>query len=496
MCDMKRAILSFLLTALVQATCLATASDTIRINLDDAVALARTRSLDASVALTELRGAYWEWRTYRASLLPEITFDATLPSLSRQYSTYQSADGSYSYVRDDHVLVSGTLSVTQRLWATGATMSLSTSLDFMRQLGADGYSRFMSVPVSLTLNQPLFGFNDVKWSRKVEPVRYREACAQFMSASENNACTAVSLYFSLLMTEQDCASARANLDNARRMLESAKAKYDMGRISRNDMLQIEQMSVEAQLSLSAAESDARAAMFALRSFLGFEENVVLKADTPSAPAWQNVMFARASELANERNSLAQNIMRRQLEAEREVARAKGEMRQINIFASVGLTGTADRVKGAYRHPGDNEVVRIGVSLPLVDWGKRRGRVKVAQEQSRLVTEKLRKERMDFDQDLYVLVERANNQPQRLELARRAVEIAVNRYDAGVETFLIGKISTLDLSDAQTTKDSALRDYLSELYSAWSYTYRLRSLTLWDFATDMPVEADIARVLKQ
>lgn len=42
--------------------------------------------------------------------------------------------------------------------------------------------------------------------------------------------------------------------------------------------------------------------------------------------------------ALERNSFAQNIRRRQLEADYEVATARGNLRSIDLFASIGYTG--------------------------------------------------------------------------------------------------------------------------------------------------------------
>ncbi|MFG6424182.1 MAG: TolC family protein, partial [Paramuribaculum sp.] len=50
------------------------------LSLDEAIARARATSLDAAVALGELKSAYWEYRSYRADLLPEVILGATAPS--------------------------------------------------------------------------------------------------------------------------------------------------------------------------------------------------------------------------------------------------------------------------------------------------------------------------------------------------------------------------------------------------------------------------------
>ncbi len=73
------------------------------ITLEEAILLARVRSVDAVMAVNSLRSAYWEYRTFKAGLLPEINFKATLPGYSKQYSSYQNADGSYNFVRNDNL---------------------------------------------------------------------------------------------------------------------------------------------------------------------------------------------------------------------------------------------------------------------------------------------------------------------------------------------------------------------------------------------------------
>ena len=59
------------------------------ITLNEAIALARIQSVDAAVALNELKTAYWEYRTFRANLLPEVNFTGTLPNYRKIYNSYQ-----------------------------------------------------------------------------------------------------------------------------------------------------------------------------------------------------------------------------------------------------------------------------------------------------------------------------------------------------------------------------------------------------------------------
>lgn len=132
------------------------------ITLNEAIALARTQSVDAAVALNELKTSYWEYRTFRADLLPEVNLNGTLPNYNKSYSRYQNSDGSYSFVRNNTLGLSGTLSIDQNLWFTGGKLSLASSLEYIKQLGSGGDKRFMSVPCQPGIVAAYF------WSEQLE----------------------------------------------------------------------------------------------------------------------------------------------------------------------------------------------------------------------------------------------------------------------------------------------------------------------------------------
>lgn len=492
---MKRIVIGFIGLVFSVSVVAETDNEIRRISLEEVIALARVQSVNAAVALNELKTAYWEYRTFRADLLPEINFSATLPGYSKSYNSYQQADGAYTFVRNNYMQMSGELSIEQNLWLTGGTLSLNTSLDFMKELGGDKIKRYMSVPIALTLNQPIFGVNTFKWNRRIEPVRYDEAKAAFLSATEEVTMTAINYFFNLLLAKEKLGISRQNLENAKKLYEVAKAKRRMGQISENDVLQLKLTVLNAQSDLTDNESDLKSNMFRLRSFLALGETEELEPVLPDTLPTMLLNYQDVLEKALANNSFAHNIRRRQLEADYEVAKAKGNMRQISLFAQVGFTGTDQTFKGAYDPLKDNQIVEVGFRIPLLDWGKRRGQVKVAKSNREVVHSRLRQETMDFNQDLFILVEQFNNQRAQLGIAEEADRIAQKRYKTNVETFMIGKISTLDLNDAQVSKDEARQKHINELFWYWYYYYQLRSLTLWDFEKNTNIDADFEKIVK-
>lgn len=494
---MKKNILlaAWLLTPLTLTAQADTQENERSITLTEAIALARAQSVDAAVALNELKTAYWEYRTFRADLLPEVNLTGTLPNYRKSYSTYQNSDGSYSFVRNNTLGLSGQLSIDQNLWFTGGKLSLTSSLDYFKQLGSGGDRQFMSVPLSLELTQPIFGVNSLKWNRRIEPVRYAEAKASFISATEEVTMKTITYFFQLLLAKEGLATARQNKTNADRLYEVAIAKRKMGQISENDLLQLKLNALQGQADVTEAESTLNARMFQLRSFLGVSEQETLNPVLPSSVPDVNIQYDLVLNKALERNSFAQNIRRRQLEADYAVASARGNLRSIDLFASVGYTGQNHEFSSAYKDLLDNQIVQVGVKIPLLDWGKRRGKVRVAKSNREVVLSRIRQEQMDFNQDIFLLVANFNNQAQQLGIAEEADAIAEKRYQTSVETFMIGKISTLDLNDAQNSKDEARQKHISELYYYWYYFYQLRSLTLWDFERNTELEADFEDIVK-
>ncbi len=471
-------------------------SDTIRLTLKEAITLAQTQSVDAAVALNELKTAYWEYRTHRADQLPEMTFNGYLPTYERQYSKYQKSDGSYTYVRNNALGLSGELAVTQNIALTGGKISLISSLDYSRQLGTGAFNEFMSIPVGLTLTQPVFGVNDQKWHRRIEPVRYQEAKAAYMESVEVVTLSTITHFFNLLLAQANHATAEQNYENATKLYDIAVAKRGIGYISESELIRLQQSALQAKASLTDAQSNLNAQMFQLRAFLGLSEQEVISPVVPESAPDVRMEYQAVLEKARENNSFAKNIRRRQLEADYEVATAKGNQRSINLFASVGYTGTDRVLSSAYNNLGDNQVVRVGVSIPLVDWGKRKGKVKVAESNREVVLSKTRQEEMSFNQDIFLLVEKFNNQANQLDIATEVDGLAERRYHTSIETFMIGKIDILDLNDAQNSKDNARQKHILELFHYWSYYYNIRSVTLYDFLNNRTLDADFEEIVRR
>lgn len=493
---MKRIYIAIVYLLLSGSGLKAEKQDTVRLTLKDAVNLAQLQSVDAAVALNELKTAYWQYRTHVADQLPEVNFTGTLPSYGRQYSRYLNSDGVYSFVRNNSLGLKGDISINQNVALTGGKISLNSSLEFTRQLGTGAFNEFLSLPVGLTLTQPIFGVNNQKWHRKIEPVRYQEAKAAYIESVEEVTITTIQHFFNLLLAKSKLATAQQNLVNAEKLYEIAQAKRKIGQISESELMQLKLSALQAKGKVTEQQSSLNANMFQLRAFLALGEQDIIEPVVPESAPSLDMDYRLVLEKAQENNSFAKNILRRQFEADYDVAIAKGNRRSINLFASVGYSGKDKTMGTAYQNLNNNNVVEVGLSIPILDWGKRKGKVKVAESNRQVVLSKIRQEQLNFNQNIFLLVENFNNQAAQLKIAEEADLIAQQRYKTSIETFMIGKINILDLNDAQQSKDDARQKHIEELYYYWNYFYNIRSVTLYDFQHDRTLDAEFEEIVRK
>ena len=130
---------------------------------------------------------------------------------------------------------------------------------------------------------------------------------------------------------------------------------------------------------------------------------------------------------------------------------------------------------------------MSLSLPVLDWGRGRGRVKVARSQLALTETQVEQSRVNFELNVLKMVRQFNLQGRRVQIAARTDSTAARRTEVARRLYLNGQSTLLDFNEAVAEKDAARRSFISALQTYWSLYYGLRSFTGYDFASDRPIE---------
>ena len=183
-------------------------------------------------------------------------------------------------------------------------------------------------------------------------------------------------------------------------------------------------------------------------------------------------------------------------AQSSVAQAKAEKGlNANLIASFGTRDQDSDFNLAYAQSNQQQNIRLGVTLPILDWGLGRGRYKMAVSNLELAQVTSDQALVDFEQNLILDVEQFNLQRAQVAVAAKSDTVAMRMYEVTKQRFLIGKIAILELNNADTKKDQNRRQYIQALQNYWSYYYNIRSLALYDFVNRKPLETEFEKLLE-
>ena len=484
----------FLLLITFSLTSSAVAQEhTLELTLEETIEQARQQSPDAQNARHSFRSAYWNYKYYCANYLPTLKLTSN-PYLDRAINKVTQSDGNVKFIEQNLLSTDLTLSLTQNVPWTGGTFFIETAAQRLDLFSSDTYS-WQTSPVNIGYSQSLFGYNSLKWDRRIEPIRYREAKKTYVETLELVAANATEKFFNLAKAQSNYEIANANYANADTLYIYAQGRYNIGTISENEMLQLELNKLTEQTNCLNAQIEVDDYIQSLRSYLGISENINLVVIPDDSIPHFTVDVNEAMQLAFQNNPDISAFERRRLQSESNVAEAKANRGfKAALYAQFGLTQSNEKLKESYRDPMDQQLVTLGIRIPILDWGVGKGRVKVAKSNRDKVYTELEQERMDFELNVAKIVKQFNIQAGKVAIAYKTDQTAQRRNDVARRLYLLGKSTILDLNAAIAEKDNSRRAYIAALYNYWNLYYGLRSLTGYDFEKMIPITEDYELLL--
>lgn len=468
-----------------------------KLSLLDAINIAREQSPDALTAKQQFRASYWQYRSFKAAYLPSLVLTGTLPNFNRSIEQVSLAEGEALLDRQ-YIDWSVNASIRQRIGPTGGDIFIQSGLrrldNFLTEPDTT-ITQHLSTPINIGYSQPIFQFNSYKWERRIEPMRYEEAKKAYLEDMENVSITATNFFFNLLLAQISVKIAEINLANYDTLYKIAQGRYNLGKIAENDLLQLELQFLRASAAVENARLDEENRMFRLKSYLRIKDDIPLELIPPSGIEPFIVPFDKALTEARANRSDALAFNRREIEAERDLNQAKMDGRfDAELFAVFGLTQSSVDLDEVYNNPLDQQQLRVGLTLPILDWGVARGRIKIAESNQEIVRTAIEQEQIDFDQEVFLLVAQFNMQYDQVVIAAKTDTVAQKGYAITKARYLIGKISITDLNIAQAESDQSKSNYINALWTYWRNYYNLRRLTLYDFEYNMPIVVDHRELL--
>ena len=462
------------------------AQQVLRLDLKRTIALANDSSLSAFRYQNMYLSGYWEYRSYKAARLPSLSLNLTPAQYYRYITQRYDSQADIDVYREQQMFSAAAgLSLVQNFDLLGGTFYVDTQLDYLRNFGDVNSTQFSTVPFRIGYQQDLLGFNAFRWDRKIEPLKFEKVKKQFIYNSESVSEEAVNYFFSLAMAQADYRLAEDNLATADTLYAIGEQRQKIAAISQADLLTLKLDKVNARNTLKNAEITRKRAMSALATFLNLDKNTYIEIDLPSRPRYVDIPADRALLLAKENNPTYLEQRQNVLEAEREVDRTKKESRfNASVNASVGFNQVADNLGAAYRNLLQQDLVSLTVSIPLVDWGVRKGKYNMARNNLNVVKIAARQEEISLEEDVMMTVSDFNVQQDLIASASEALDLAELAYDQTRRRFIIGKADISSLTLSLNRQQEAQKNYIQALQNYWFNYYKIRKLTLHDFESGM------------
>ena len=461
--------------------------DTVKYTLNEVIQIAQDQSPDAIMAKHRYRQSYWSFRSFKAEYLPSLNLDATIPDFNLSFEEkYSELDSTTNFVPLSNTNYMLELSLNQKIGFSGGQVFLSSSLRRLDNNLGESTTQYLTNAVDIGIIQPIFKYNPYHFDRKIRPMLFQEAQRIYIETNEDVAVTAVKHFFTLLLAQIEVGIAYKNQSNYDTLYRIAIGRYNLGKIAENELLQLELNLLTAEASVEKAELSYSISLSSFMSYLRLKDEIAVNLIPPVATQHFDVSASKAISMAKDNSSVGLEFQRRILEAEDKLYRAKREGRfDASIFASFGLTQSAGNVPDAYKNPYNSERVAVGLSVPILDWGVARGKIKVAESGLELVETSIEQEKIDFEQNVYLYVTQFNMQKKQLEIAAKSDTVAQRRYDITQKRYMIGKVNdVLELDKAQIDNDNAKMGYYRALQTYWRTYYQLRKRTLYDFQHNM------------
>lgn len=470
----------------------------LKLTLEDVIQMASQNSIDAFRIKNMYRASYWEYRYYKADRLPSLSLSATPIDFNRYRNReYNFQTNQEEYVQREYLNSDFSLSLNQNVALTGGSLFLRSDLGMVRNLGDSQNNSYQSTPISIGYQQSLNGYNALKWEAKIEPLKFERAKRDLIESRESLSIKAVGKFFNLVDAQIQLNIAENNLASADTLYRLGQGRFQVGTVTQDELLTLELNLLKAKQSLNESKSEVQRTQADLNSFLALDKNTVVDCLIPAEIPEIQVSAGDAIGKALENNPISLEHQQRLLEQDETVARAKSEAGfNTTVFALYGLDQSSEELSEVYKNPDNSQRFRMGVSVPIVDWGRRKGRYQMAEYNREVVKATIEQARIDFEQQLFQDVIEFNLQAEQVKTAGLADTVARKGYEVTLQRFMIGKVDVVKLNIARNDLETARRSYINAVRRYWNYYYTLRMKTLFDFAEQETLSAEYDKLLEK
>lgn len=463
-----------------------------KISLEELLKLANKNSLDAFKAKNKYANNYWQFKSYKSSLLPSLTLE-TEPiryrsSVVERYDSQLNQD----VFRSIKTLNSNAgLSLSQNILATGGTISLNSTFNKLTNYSDDNVNRYNVVPINIALYQPILAHNRLKWNMKTASLEYEKSKKELVYDIQGVNAKLVDYFFKWLLAFEKKKIALQKEQISKKLYDIAKKRYNIGSIEKDDVLNLELEVFNAKNDVAVLKNNLVKAKnnlsLFLRNELGDFEVPLLKETLLGL----KIDRTQALNLYKKNNPKILDLAIKKIEIDRDLDQVvKNNRFDLSLTAGYGFNQQSDGFIQAYTNLLEQERVSLTFKIPLLDWGERKRNIRAAKKNKLVQDLDLDLEESNLIQLLEYKILEFNIQEELVLGSLRASDIAKESYEITEKRFLSGSVDLLRLTSALKAWQSANENYIAKISVYWKYYYEIQQYTLYDFVRKKELDIDL------
>ena len=461
----------------------------ISMTLDDALNYSIENSPELKRALMNLQRYKFSLNAQRASL--KSKFSLTLNPISYSRNRYFENRLSEWYTNESFAS-SGTFSISQPIIWTGATVSLNNKFGWQNNKssitgGVDNDNSAYSNDLYLSVTQPLFRYNRIKFDLKNIELDYENALINYALQRLNLENSITNQFYSVYTAKNSLEISKAELKDAEANYNIIKNKVDADLSTKDELYQ-------AELNLATARSTVDNRIVSLenakddfKKILGIslDTSIDIIAHVTAQPVTVDLGKAIESALNSRLELKQREISRTELDLQMK------QIKETNSFngelsLSIGIIGDNERLGDIYKTPTNNPRVALSFNVPIFDWGERKARIKaqeIAIEMHNLETDE---EKKAIEIAIRKSYRNLNNLLTQISIAEKSVQNAQLTYDLNAERYRNGELTGMEMNQFQTQLSNKKMSYVSTIIEYKKELLNMKILTLYDFENNKAI----------